>query len=498
MSGSVILAAYNKRIADEINDRISTRNFADVRASAATFHSIGFSALRNGHRGPRVWARKTWDVLDNIECPKPYRNYVDKLTSLAKQYGFGIPDDNNFAPAFPSIDDTDAYLQLVDHFDLESQLPRNLSVGDDDSPNTHNDTDPTLTGISYAKLALRESLRLATLPTGSKPGAVVDFDDMIWIPLITGARFPTYDWVLIDEAQDSNPARREITRRLCHPNTRVIAVGDPRQAIYGFTGANADSMDIIREQFNAIELPLTVSYRCPRLIVEHAHNWVSHIESHPGAPDGVLAEMYKDELLALPATTLDGHAAVLCRNTKPLVELCYRYLQAGIRAHVEGKEIGEGLVRLVEQFSKIHNLIALEHALEDYRDEECARLTAHNKHERAGALDDQIECLTYLIESLPGDSTTRDLIARIRSLFDDTTNGDKGLTLCTIHKSKGREWERVYWYGRDEYQPSKYATQEWQLEQEQNLYYVACTRAMRELTIVSSSDAPVAYTEEDN
>jgi superfamily I DNA/RNA helicase len=58
------------------------------------------------------------------------------------------------------------------------------------------------------------------------------------------------------------------------------------------------------------------------------------------------------------------------------------------------------------------------------------------------------------------------------------------LTLSSIHKSKGREWRRVFWLGMAAFQPSKYARKDWQIVQERNLQYVAGTRAMAELVHV--------------
>ena len=71
----------------------------------------------------------------------------------------------------------------------------------------------------------------------------------------------------------------------------------------------------------------------------------------------------------------------------------------------------------------------------------------------------------------------------ILSLFADTPEGQKSptVTLLTAHKSKGREWHRVLWWGKSAYQPSKYARQEWQQGQERNLMYVAATRAQHTL-----------------
>ena len=77
-----------------------------------------------------------------------------------------------------------------------------------------------------------------------------------------------------------------------------------------------------------------------------------------------------------------------------------------------------------------------------------------------------------------------DMLAYIDSLFAENVKGV--LTLSTIHKSKGREWPTVFWLDRAGTLPSKYAKQDWQLDQENNLCYVAATRAMTNLIEVKA------------
>ena len=85
-----------------------------------------------------------------------------------------------------------------------------------------------------------------------------------------------------------------------------------------------------------------------------------------------------------------------------------------------------------------------------------------------------------------GKNSVEDFITFVNNLFGDTKDGEvaKVLTLSTIHKSKGREWNRVYILGRNKYQPSKYAKKEWQVQQEINLLYVSATRARQELVFI--------------
>jgi ATP-dependent DNA helicase UvrD/PcrA len=69
-------------------------------------------------------------------------------------------------------------------------------------------------------------------------------------------------------------------------------------------------------------------------------------------------------------------------------------------------------------------------------------------------------------------------------LFSDDVTKKGLLTLCTYHRSKGREWPRVMLVEHAKRCPSPYAKQAWQLRQESNLAYVAITRSQRDLIFV--------------
>jgi superfamily I DNA/RNA helicase len=89
--------------------------------------------------------------------------------------------------------------------------------------------------------------------------------------------------------------------------------------------------------------------------------------------------------------------------------------------------------------------------------------------------------------TLPDDEQVTVLRDRINSMFGDCEPGQRPrcVTLSSIHKCKGRERKRVFWYGRNKYNPSPYARQDWQMEQERNLCYVAATRAMDSLVYIN-------------
>ena len=175
---------------------------------------------------------------------------------------------------------------------------------------------------------------------------------------------------------------------------------------------------------------------------------------------------------------------ILCRNTAPLISTAFNMIRDGIGCRVEGREIGQGLIVLARKW-KIKSLNVLVGRLESYKEREVAKWTARGKEERAAATEDKVDTLLVLIERLQSDGKTQidDLVEFIESLFGNTKPGDKPdvLILSTIHKAKGREWDRVFLLGRNAYMPSKWARKDWQKEQEANLCYVAVTRAKKEL-----------------
>jgi superfamily I DNA/RNA helicase len=98
--------------------------------------------------------------------------------------------------------------------------------------------------------------------------------------------------------------------------------------------------------------------------------------------------------------------------------------------------------------------------------------------------DYRCDCLAVLIERAQEKGlNVAGLVDMIRDMFADTDPNipNNILVLSSIHKAKGLEFDRVFLLGREQFQPSKYARQQWQMEQEINLIYVSITRAKKNL-----------------
>jgi DNA helicase II / ATP-dependent DNA helicase PcrA len=444
MEGSIFFGAYNKKIAEEIAARAPKRDGLYV----STMHAAGFKAWRRVAPKVQVDSNKCRtlfrDAVSRHPEYAPFEGPVLDLVSYAKQAAVGVTS---------SVSDRSVWLNLIDHFDIETA-----------------DNDEMV--IKLAKALLNKSV--------ANDHLVIDFDDMIYAPLIHKVKAYEHDWVLIDEAQDTNAARRALALLMLKRGGRLVAVGDRHQAIYGFTGADADALDLIAKAVSAVQMPLTVTYRCPKSVVAHAKTYVSHIEAHETAPDGVVRTLGDTEKLIDVAKPGD---AILCRFNAPVIQAAYSFIAAGIPAKVEGREIGAGLKALARRW-KSKSFAQLLDNLDKYREREVAKFRAKEQESRAAAIEDKVECLKVLvarvekIDPKPNNVVDR-ICTEIDSIFGDNV-GKECVLLSTIHKSKGREWKRVFWLQTG---PSKWARKDWELEQEKNLCYVATTRAISELIL---------------
>jgi len=443
------LYAFNKPIADTLKRSIphTCRNVL-----ASTFHSAGYGALcrhfgmkqleTNSRKLQQICREKIPDFLTR----RRYEAFICELVGLAKGVGIGclVPDSY------------DAWEEIIRHHDLTLDDPG---------------------GKEEKAIQMAREL-LAWSNEAAESNFFIDFDDQLYLTVLWDLPLDRRDWVFVDEAQDTNAIRRAIIRKTLKPGGRLVAVGDPKQAIYGFTGASVDSIDLIAQEWNCIELPLSVCYRCPTAIVEKARELVPYIEAAPGAPRGAVDHLTVNEMLSQFLSS----DVILCRNNAPLVELAYYCLGRGIAVQILGRKIGEGLTKLVDKMRST-TIDDLQVRLGEYRKREMQRLLDQDEHGRAQAVDDRVQCLYTLIDHLPEDArTVEELRAVLDRLYSDKI--ENKLTLSTVHKAKGGEWSQVAIL-KPGLMPAHWAAEGWEQEQETNLQYVAWTRARARLVFLS-------------
>ena len=219
-------------------------------------------------------------------------------------------------------------------------------------------------------------------------------------------------------------------------------------------------------------------------MVREANKIVPDLVAHESAPEGIvraIPTINANEQPWFVAEAPDKNAVILCRNTKPLIEQAYQLINHGIGCRVEGREIGDGLINLAHRWKKVTTTHQLVQKLVEYKLKEVQKHLAKGHEDRAQGIEDKVGALQAVIQRVNSQNryAISDVVAAIKSLFDDKKRGV--VTLSTIHKSKGREWNTVYLLDRANTLPSHYAKQDWQLNQEANLEYVAITRSKNEL-----------------
>lgn len=430
---SVQMVAFNKKIAQELKAR------APKRVDVSTCHSFGLKIIAKRLGRIPIEEDKTYNLFKGLyrnaaSFPRDLCRVTCKLVSLAKA---------NLASEPEELD------AIVDDFGLVDgeEFRREDLLGD------------------ALEILKRSQTNLET----------IDFDDMIWLPHVLALKGPTYDRVFVDETQDLNRAQVELALKACTMfDGRICAVGDDRQAIYGFRGADDEAIQNLVKRLEAEVLPLSITYRCPLRVVELAQKVVPDLEAAPDAAEGIVRSSSEVEMIERCAPG----DFVLSRLNAPLVGHALRLLKMGRRAKVLGRDLGTNLIGIVRR-SKAQTVPELEQYLQTWVANETSRLMAKSppKESEVQLVMDKADAIRALAE---GVESVEMVVAQIESLFTDLTDANS-VVFSTTHKAKGLEADRV-WMLADTYRRG-------QKVEEDNLYYVAVTRSKRELVMVRRNAA---------
>lgn len=440
----VVVCAFNKKIADELTLRFAGYTGIEVK----TLHAIGFAAVRRYWPGIRVNDKKTdkitraaylTDRACGLRCPDAVKALVSKLHTLGREitpYAVHGDDLMDLAVQFECEPDEEWRNEGFSLDYVTAAAARAMQVAADEKP--------VLTGI--------------------------DFADMIFLPVRLRLLRRWADLVVVDEAQDMNAAQLIIARGIC--KGRLVVVGDDRQAIYGFRGADSRSLDRLKDELQARELGLTVTYRCGRAIVDLAAAIVPDFTAGSANPEGTVGWIPEEKL----TDVAEPGDFVLSRTNAPLVATAMALLRSGTRAQVAGKDLGAGLTALFTKITKsARSVPEFLERLTGWQDRETKRASKRpGADAKIDAIIDQAETLRTLAD---GARNLHEIEDRIDALFTDNGLGAAGIVTCSsVHRSKGLEAERVFILAETLRDSADI--------EELNIRYVAITRAKRELVWV--------------
>jgi DNA helicase-2/ATP-dependent DNA helicase PcrA len=465
-----IYAAFNRAIVEDMlkaykAQRINPKSRYNLRVS--TLNSYGASELiawrqAVAQRMPTVDANKTYEICQQTLPPKyrfGYLKEIAELVRLGKTYGIAPKTREHELTGGVRKDRLKTWARIIGHHGLEFDKPALQSAC-----------------IALAREVLEVSVGVVD---------VVDFDDQLYLPLIYNLPLKNrYDVVLVDESQDLSAVQRRLIRRMMKDAGRVVFVGDRRQAIYGFRGADAKSIERIQKEFGCVELPLSITYRCPTRVVRLAQKLVPGIEAAPNAPAGVVDRhggLYNEH-------TYTPGDLVLCRNNAPLVTVFSWLKENSVPCRLlESQNTADTLTAKLQSFKTDDVNQALQ-AFASWKGAEVVKLLREGKNNKASFIEDMYDMAVRFAKKSKAKSV-RQLSVYISWVMSSKAEEDAkrpAVILSTVHRCKGMEANNVFLLDPDLI-PSKYAQRGWEKEQERNIAYVAVTRAKQKLVFIQST-----------
>ncbi len=454
-TAKALFAAFNNHIAKELGEKLLA---AGSPMECRTVHSLGKSILDRTFKTQKIEGYKYSNLCrDYLQT----RNIVDRR--IAQQMA-KLVDAVRLTLTQPTETNL---ISIINHYGMDD-----VEIAD------------------YGWLEMVEGIP-AILEDGKQmylKAGIIDFTDMLYLPIALDLPCPKYDVLMLDECQDFNAAQLALIMKCCASSGRMIYVGDRKQAIQGFAFADTNSVNNIIARTGAQVKPLSICYRCASNVVAMAQQIVPTIEASPTAIDGEVEVLNSEKF----STLVQPGDMVLCRTTAPLVEKCLLLLRAGIKAVVRGKDIGKSFIDMLGKLRKRRGfaLDTLGDLVDVYRYEQVNILmNVPDSEMKIAALEDKVDTFIALYEAYLNKSgvlggTIAQFEEYIQSFFsDDEGNGTKPVMFSTVHKSKGLEAQRVFILRPDLF-PHPAAKKDWQIAQEYNIEYVALTRAKEHLYFV--------------
>ena len=453
---SILLSAFNRDIATVLKRK--AKDMFNVNVS--TLHGLGLQMLQRNFPNEDL-------ILDEFKY-KSYLNTNIKSLSSINTYSLSKRD---FA----------RYMSNIESF---------INFGRCYLCETVKDLEFIEDRYDITTIADEKEVALDILEYGKKNLSQIDYTDMIWLPNVLYCKplGMLYDWIILDEAQDLSVCQREIVLKCRKINTRMLFFGDSEQSLYSFASSDPESFKRLKELPNTTSLPLSISYRCAKNIVDFAQKIVPTIEANNDGREGEIKyDVGLDEIQ-------DGDM-VLCRNNAPLMQVYVDFIKQGKKCFIRGKDIGLNLKNMVKRTGiEVLNkslqedgvFVRLYDTLFDMINEiVCKYNVTYSDAVESAAISNRLDMIKAL-EILSDDiNTSAELIAKIDGIFSDRKKG--GISLSTIHKAKGLEAENVYIACRH-LMPSSRAKKDWEIRQEYNLMYVAYTRAKNILGFIDEKE----------
>lgn len=484
---SVLLTCFNKRIANELQSK------APKHVEACTMNSLGFKVMRNfvqestGHR-VELNSSKTIAIVKEMinkgdEDYKGFEYMIGKLCENAKNHAL-IPKDSEFGHRTVLEDTEENWKELMDKYGISSKIQTKVTgiIEKSYSMLSKSERSDKYDELlrQYTNMVIRGSRE--ALCKGIKNIAVIDFTDQLYLPFVYGISCGDYDYVFVDEAQDLNPIQHEMLPLCMDENSRLIAVGDRKQAIYQFRGSMSDSMDTLNRRFNCEEKILPLSYRCPEVVLKEAQVFV------PDIKPALKLKGHVEDLGMYEMEMFKAGDMVLCRFNAPLVTIAYDLLIAHVPFEIRGRDFIGDLISMIMGF-EVKTIEELHRNLEAWKFNQIDKKLKENPDANVSSIEDRYEAMILFLAK-GGFKYVGQAVKKLKELQAKCRNTSEesggGVILSTVHQAKGLEAKTVYFVNVAQL-PCKYAKTEEEMEAERNIAYVGVTRSQENLFYIATA-----------
>ncbi len=322
---------------------------------------------------------------------------------------------------------------------------------------------------------------------------IIDFTDQIYLPFIMNLTAQKkYGFVFVDECQDLSKAQVKVVEKYLREDGRLLAVGDPYQAIYGFAGADCNSFLRVTDSFNCTVLGLTDCFRCPQDVIRLAQSLRGDIKGFKDYPGKIYKIPNREILINIKEGDL-----VICRTRLPLRALALKLINKDFKVKIHPDELQEFMGDYKKNFTpqelrKILNDDIIEPFFEHAKERNQKRITHENQNAdaiiRKILIKEEVDTMVTTLDFLKKKyfdwhlNTLDNILKRLKLMLSNPS--DDAIRISTIHRAKGLENNRVFILEYDKLPPPR--DLEWENIQERNLHYVAVTRPKEELYLCDS------------
>lgn len=463
---SFLLTTFLREGMKDLKRKVDVSYRGKARVDVRTLHSLGYGFMRQHwggqlRKGNALSDWRGWNLAQEVlphGTSKHIKGLVARLNSKGRELNvFATPEQlEGYGLRFnilPTVSDEQ------DGFDLA-------------------------TLAKYARDAI-------TLSTQGPSKGQIDFADMVCQAIANEWMRPEYNCIVVDEYQDMSPMQLA----LCQGSFKdsIIVVGDDRQGIYGFRGADTEFAMRIQRELNADLFSLNVSYRCPKSVVELAANLVPDFEAFKDNVEGEIISFTDDAVYNETVKRVSPGDVVLTRYNAPAVPFVLKCLREGKPACVKGRKdeverfkklvkeltVGCDTLDAIETASGVDEVTQFLSNLTVWYHREVDRIYTSNVYDPAplvDAVDDRFATIRALADMA---TSVQQISDRLDGIFKQIS-AHACVTVSTIHKFKGQEADTVFVLcdtlrvGSD-------------LE-EDNIGYVGVTRTRHKLYLVNGSE----------